>query len=126
MDRERFRRVMINLIDNASQALKDPAWAPPEGWAPRVTVSTALAGPMVRITVSDNGPGIPADKLPRIFDPLFTTKSFGVGLGLPMVRQIVEQHAGTIEVASVGGAGATFTISLPRLTAAALPRQAAA
>jgi signal transduction histidine kinase len=53
--------------------------------------------------------------LPKIFDPLFTTKSFGTGLGLPTVRRFVEQHGGTIDVASIPGRGTTFTIYLPRL-----------
>jgi signal transduction histidine kinase len=51
----------------------------------------------LKITLRDNGPGIPPDVLPRIFEPLFTTKNFGVGLGLPTVRQIVELHGGTID-----------------------------
>jgi signal transduction histidine kinase len=54
----------------------------------------------VRLSIIDNGPGIPPDVLPRIFEPLFTTKGFGVGLGLPTVRQIVEKHGGTIDVTS--------------------------
>jgi signal transduction histidine kinase len=54
----------------------------------------------------------------RIFEPLFTTKSFGVGLGLPTVRQIVEQHGGTIDVTSRPGEGASFVIWLPRLAGA--------
>ena len=72
------------------------------------------AGPHVRLSIIDTGPGIPPDVLPRIFEPLFTTKSFGVGLGLPTVRQIVEQHGGTIDVASAGEGGTTVTVWLPR------------
>jgi signal transduction histidine kinase len=64
--------------------------------------------------VIDTGPGIPEHVLPRIFEPLFTTKSFGIGLGLPTVRQIVEQHGGTLHVESAAGIGTTFTIVLPR------------
>jgi signal transduction histidine kinase len=79
-----------------------------------VTVRTEVGGPFVRIEVSDTGPGIPPDKLPKIFEPLFTTKSFGVGLGLPTVRQIVEEHGGTVDAACLSGEGATFTIRLPR------------
>jgi signal transduction histidine kinase len=69
--------------------------------------------------VADNGPGIPQDRLPKIFEPLFTTKSFGVGLGLPTVRQIVEQHGGTIDVESTVDVGTAFTIWLPRQAAPA-------
>jgi signal transduction histidine kinase len=70
----------------------------------------------LRLSVIDNGPGIAADKLPKIFEPLFTTKSFGVGLGLPTVRQLVEKHGGTIDVASEMDVGTTFTVWLPRHT----------
>src|SRR5262249_26564708 len=81
----------------------------------RVIVRAEAAGPHVRISVQDTGPGIPPNVLPKIFEPLFTTKSFGTGLGLPTVRRYIEQHGGTIDVASVRGEGATFTIYLPRL-----------
>jgi signal transduction histidine kinase len=77
-------------------------------------------------TLRDNGPGIPPDVLPRIFEPLFTTKNFGVGLGLPTVRQIVELHGGTIDAESRPGAGAAFTIWLPRGAAPAAAEPAAA
>jgi signal transduction histidine kinase len=68
----------------------------------------------VRLSIIDSGPGIPREVMDRIFEPLFTTKSFGVGLGLPTVRQIVEQHGGTINVESRIDEGTTFTIWLPR------------
>jgi two-component system, cell cycle sensor histidine kinase and response regulator CckA len=67
----------------------------------------------LKITLRDNGPGISPDVLPRIFEPLFTTKNFGVGLGLPTIRQIVELHGGTI-AESRPNEGAIFTIWLPR------------
>jgi signal transduction histidine kinase len=114
IDREKFRQVVINLVENAAQALKDPAWDAPEGHERRIIVRTESAGPHVRLSVIDTGPGIPEHVLPRIFEPLFTTKSFGVGLGLPTVRQIVEQHGGTLHVESAANAGAAFTIFLPR------------
>jgi signal transduction histidine kinase len=114
LDRERFRRVMINLLDNAAQAMTGQGWTAPDGRAPTLTVRAEVAGPHIRVSVADNGPGIKAELLARIFEPLFTTKSRGVGLGLPLVRQIVEQHGGTIDVESRVGAGTTFTIFLPR------------
>jgi signal transduction histidine kinase len=77
-------------------------------------VRAESAGPHVRLSVIDTGPGIPEHVLPRIFEPLFTTKSFGVGLGLPTVRQIVEQLGGSLHVESVANAGTTFTVFLPR------------
>ncbi len=126
IDRDKFRQVVVNLVENAAQALKDPAWEPPPEHPRRITVRSESAGPHVRISVADSGPGIPEQVLPRIFEPLFTTKSFGIGLGLPMVRQIVEQHGGTIDVASAAGAGATFTVFLPRRGEAAQPPNDAA
>ena len=114
IDRTRFQQVLINLVDNAAQALTDKEWAPPDSRHRIITVRTEAAGPHLRLSVIDNGPGIPADKLPKIFEPLFTTKSFGVGLGLPTVRQLVEKHGGTIDVASEVDVGTTFTVWLPR------------
>jgi PAS domain S-box-containing protein len=114
IDRERFQQAILGVVDNAVQALQDPAWAPPENYPRRVTVRAESAGPHVRLSIIDNGPGIPPDVLPRIFEPLFTTKGFGVGLGLPTVRQIVEKHGGTIDVTSTATGGTTATIWLPR------------
>ena len=114
VDRDRFRQVLVNLVDNAAQALTDPAWTPPDDRQRTITVRTETAGPHLRLSIIDNGPGIPADKLPKIFEPLFTTKSFGVGLGLPTVRQIVEQHGGTIDVESTTDEGTAFIVWLPR------------
>ncbi|MGH6930323.1 MAG: sensor histidine kinase, partial [Dongiaceae bacterium] len=114
LDRDRFRQIVVNLIDNAAQALVDIGWTVPDDRQRTITVRTEDAGPYVRLSVSDNGPGIPTDRLPKIFEPLFTTKSFGVGLGLPTVRQIVEQHSGTIDVESTVDHGTVFTIWLPR------------
>jgi signal transduction histidine kinase len=126
IDRDRFRRVMINLIDNAAQAMTVQGWSAPPGREPTVTVRVEAAGPHVRVAIADNGPGIKAESLARIFEPLFTTKSSGVGLGLPIVRQIVEQHGGTIDVESLIDAGTTFTIFLPRRQSGQQPPAAAA
>ena len=126
LDRERFRQIVVNLVDNAAQALVDPGWTPSDDRQRTITVRSEAAGPHVRISVEDNGPGIPQDRLPKIFEPLFTTKSFGVGLGLPTVRQIVEQHGGTIDVESTVEVGTVFTIWLPRQAAAASGAEPAA
>ncbi|MGH6928126.1 MAG: ATP-binding protein, partial [Dongiaceae bacterium] len=80
----------------------------------RVTVGTALASDAVTLSIADSGPGIAPEVLPRIFEPLFTTKSFGVGLGLPLVRQIIEQHGGTVEVETPADGGTRFVIRLQR------------
>jgi PAS domain S-box-containing protein len=114
IDKQRFRQVIIHLVDNAAQALKDPVWKPADDHPRCISVRSENSGPDVLLTISDTGPGIRADVLPRIFEPLFTTKSFGVGLGLPTVRQIVEQHGGTIDIDSAVGIGTTVRIHLPR------------
>ena len=73
---------------------------------------------MAEIAVEDTGPGIPPEILPRIFEPLFSTKSFGTGLGLPTAKQIVEQHNGTIALVNAPAGGAAARIRLPLTRAA--------
>ena len=98
--------MLVNLFDNSSIALKDQ----PDG---RIQVDLAMAGDEVEIRFSDNGPGILPDVLPSIFDPYFTTRSEGTGLGLAMVKNIILLHGGSIEVDSAAGKGAVFYIRLP-------------
>jgi signal transduction histidine kinase len=114
LDRERFRQVLVNLLDNAIQAIVDPAWLQTGPRERAIIVRSEAAGPYFQLSVIDTGPGIPPATLAKIFEPLFTTKSFGVGLGLPMVRQIVQQHGGSIDVTSDVGKGTTVVIRLPR------------
>jgi signal transduction histidine kinase len=66
-----------------------------------------------RICVSDNGPGIPADVLPKLFRPFFTTKARGTGLGLAVVQKIIVQHGGQVEVRNRADGGAEFIVTLP-------------
>jgi signal transduction histidine kinase len=119
IDANRIRHVVINLIDNAAQALGE---LPPGHRPPRITVRTAQGDGVLKLSVSDTGPGIPPEHMARIFEPLFSTKSFGAGLGLSTVKQIVTQHGGTIDIASEPGHGTTVTIRLPAEQA---PRMAA-
>lgn len=109
LDREQFERVMINLMDNAVHAIVGNGQEPGTG---RIVVTTTLVAHQLTVLIQDTGPGIPADVLPHIFEPLFTTKSFGTGLGLPTVKQIVEQHDGIIDINSEAGHGTTVRICL--------------
>src|SRR5262249_24050003 len=86
LDRERFRQVLVNLLDNAVQAIDDPTWLQTGPQEKAIVVRSEAVGPHFQLSVIDTGPGIPPPTLAKIFEPLFTTKSFGVGLGLPMVR----------------------------------------
>jgi PAS domain S-box-containing protein len=105
-DADQMSQVVINLVINALHAM-------PDGGTLRVGVLPHDG--MVRLTVSDTGHGIPRDVLDKIFDPFFTTKEFGkgTGLGLTVVKGIIEEHHGTIAVESEAGKGTTFRIDLP-------------
>jgi len=111
---EPLRRALHNLLINAIEAGEADAKTSRRQVeivlaAERVTSGTAEG---VRVTVRDTGAGMPPDVLARIFEPYFTTKAKGTGLGLALVRQTVHNHGGTIAVASEPGAGTTFTITL--------------
>ncbi|HEY1506945.1 MAG TPA: ATP-binding protein [Stellaceae bacterium] len=106
IDSERMRRVVINLVENAVQATADIAGKR------RIVVATRALGETYELTIDDSGPGIPEDVLPKIFDPLFSTKSFGTGLGLPTVKQIVEQHGGSVAIANAPHGGARALVRL--------------
>jgi signal transduction histidine kinase len=108
-DADRLRRVVINLVENAAQAMAET----PADRDKRLTVRTAIVDRTLVLTVEDTGPGIPPENLSRIFEPLFSTKSFGTGLGLPTVKQIVSQHDGIIAVDSEVGRGTCVTVRLP-------------
>ena len=114
-DPGRLRRAVINLINNACEAMVGTGDDPSRFATahPRLDISTHRAGLDIVIRVADNGPGISADNLAKIREPLYTTKSFGTGLGLPAVEKILEQHGGHLEVSSVAGKGSQFDIHLP-------------
>lgn len=100
-----LNQVWTNLIDNAIDAL---------GGSGTITVSTGWDGPCAMVRIADDGPGIPDDVLPRIFDSFFTTKDVGAGtgLGLATARQIVVRHSGSLTV-DTGPGGTTFGVRLP-------------
>jgi signal transduction histidine kinase len=107
LDKEQFRQALINLIQNAVEAI--PAERTGEV---HIRAEGGEQAPL-RISVSDDGVGIPAEVIPKIFLPLFTTKSRGTGLGLAIVAGMVQRHGGTISVSSDGRQGATFNVELP-------------
>ena len=108
-----LQQVMLNLLVNAMDALDQEKTD-----ERRVVVRTRLADAAVEVAVSDTGHGIPADRLPRLFDAFFTTKADGLGLGLAIARSIVESHGGRIWAEDHGGRGATFRLTLPTLASA--------
>jgi PAS domain S-box-containing protein len=111
-DPDRLRRVIINLVENAVQAVVELPAANVDSER-SLTITTRATDGVVQIGFDDTGPGIPSDVLSQVFDPLFSTKSFGTGLGLATVKQIVEQHGGTVEIASEVGRGTRVVVALP-------------
>jgi signal transduction histidine kinase len=115
IDAERVGRAITNLLSNASEAMihNGHVLAEMAGRAPRIDISTALTARGAEITFKDNGPGIPTDVMEKIREPLFTTKGFGAGLGVPAVEKIMELHGGGLDMSSIPGEGARFTIWFP-------------
>jgi two-component system nitrogen regulation sensor histidine kinase NtrY len=116
VDLEQIRRVVINLVDNAIEALGGSRAAPrPDGRAPSITVETRhdRSNGVAKIFVADNGPGISAADRDKLFMPYYSTKGRGSGLGLAIVRRIIAEHGGSIEVADNVPSGTVFTIELP-------------
>lgn len=105
VDRGQIKQACFNIVRNAIQAMS-------HGGVLRITLSSNDR--FVILAFKDTGPGIPADDLGSIFEPYFTTKSEGTGLGLMIVQRIVRDHGGEIEVRSEPNAGTTFTLYLPR------------
>jgi CheY-like chemotaxis protein len=116
-DSGQISQVINNLCVNASQATNEKGKITIRISAHRVRRKRDLLapGPYARIVVQDNGPGIPADILPRIWDAYFTTKASGSGLGLATCHSIIRRHQGSISVTSSPGKGTRFTILIPLL-----------
>ncbi|WP_396178075.1 sensor histidine kinase [Flavobacterium sp.] len=107
MDRTQLIRIITNLVKNAIQAIPDFQAEK------RVKINVKKQDDSLLIQVSDNGTGIDASNIPRIFEPKFTTKTSGMGLGLGIIKNIIENYKGTITFESEIGKGTTFTVTLP-------------
>lgn len=107
LDRTQLIRVITNLVKNAIQAVPDVP-------SPRILVTVSSEGERVKISVADNGVGISDGYRQKVFEPKFTTKSSGTGLGLGMVKNIVENYGGTINFTSQVGKGTVFTVRFPK------------
>jgi signal transduction histidine kinase len=103
-DRQHLQQVLLNLVLNAVQAMRAGG---------TLTIEAQSGRDGVSLVVADTGAGIPADVLPRVFDPYFTTRTDGLGLGLTIARRIVEAHGGAIELDSQAGRGTRVRLRLP-------------
>ncbi|MDE2238038.1 MAG: hypothetical protein KGK30_09130, partial [Elusimicrobia bacterium] len=108
-----FQQVVFNLLTNAQEAILS---AKDSG---RIWIRTERAGEGVRVLIEDDGPGIPPETLPHIFDAFFTTKPAGqgTGLGLSIVKQLVDHQGGTVSAGQRPGGGARFSVQLPLIPA---------
>jgi PAS domain S-box-containing protein len=107
LDRSQFQRVVVNLVDNAAEAMQEAAYK-------EITVSTALAAPeLVELSIADTGCGISVEDKAKLFLPYYSTKDRGSGLGLAIVAHIVAEHRGTIRAEDNQPSGARFIIELP-------------
>ena len=115
-DENQLRQALLNLMRNATEAMAA------EGG--RLTVAATLEPRALEITVADTGPGIAKENLDKIFDPFFSTKERGTGLGLALTQQIIAEHGGRITVETELGRGTTFRVRLPIAPAAPVPPEA--
>ncbi len=104
MDQNQIQRILSNIIQNSMQAMETGG---------TITISTKQSGCFIEIEIEDTGKGIPQENLRKIFTPFFTTKSRGMGFGLPICKKFVENHNGKITVSSQEGKGTIFRIQLP-------------
>ena len=117
IDSNVLRRAVINVIDNACHAMMDDNQKVKDKKNSRLKFKTQTNNDRIEIVISDTGDGISKDVLKMIFEPLFSTKGFGVGLGMPTVKQIMEQHGGGVVVDSEEGKGTMVSLWLPMTVA---------
>jgi len=104
VDPGQIAQVLVNLVSNAYQAMTEGG---------ELTIGAREEGGQVHLSITDTGAGISQENIQKIFEPLFTTKARGIGLGLAVSRSLVQANGGSIEVESEGGKGSTFTVILP-------------
>jgi signal transduction histidine kinase len=114
-DPSRLQRAVINMMSNAVEAMVSGGdqLLTSGQQPPKLVISTFEKNSHCSVRIVDNGPGIPTEVLERIREPLFTTKSFGTGLGIPAIEQIAVQHGGRLDISTEVGVGSTFTIWMP-------------
>jgi C4-dicarboxylate-specific signal transduction histidine kinase len=111
-DRVQLQQTLLNLIVNAADAMRTL----PE--SERVlTITSALDAGMIVLCVADRGPGIPVEAMDKLFEPFWSTKADGMGMGLAVCRSIVTAHHGSLEVRNAADGGAVFCVRLPGRTA---------
>jgi len=104
IDAKYLKQALLNIIKNAIGAMPDGG---------HLKIRTEKDHGMVNISIEDDGTGISEENMSKIFEPYFTTKDFGSGLGLTVVYKVIKEHQGDISINSLEGKGTTFTISLP-------------
>jgi nitrogen fixation/metabolism regulation signal transduction histidine kinase len=110
-DEALLRQALLNLVRNAAEAAADQSFG--GRIALHGSIETGASGAVQRISITDNGPGISAESLPKIFVPFYTTKPHGTGLGLAIVQKIIVQHGGSVEARNLSEGGAEFILWLP-------------
>ncbi len=108
IDRERMRRVVNNVVTNAVQAMQDK-----NSGGNQLKVKSSVNGKRLELSFIDTGPGIPDEIREKIFEPLFSTRSFGIGLGVPIIKNIMEEHQGEVKFQSEVDKGTIVTLILP-------------
>jgi signal transduction histidine kinase len=108
IDPDQLGRAVLNVIKNAFQAIKDASPA-----EMKITIETGIGGGSFFISVSDTGAGIPDGIVSRVYEPLFSARHFGMGLGLTVAKEIVERHRGNISIETRAGSGTKVTFRIP-------------
>jgi nitrogen-specific signal transduction histidine kinase len=116
IDPQDMLRVFFNIFKNANQAFKNKSIKYPADFIPELSITTKDRGHYIDIFIRDNGEGIPKDNIDKMFIPFFTTwpSGKGIGLGLPLAREIILNHGGAINISSVEDEYTEITINLPK------------